>query len=393
MSKENLRISALLRKYALDKCTPLEIQELTRLLTKDEIKENDLDIESILDSLEKDVSLNKKRADYIFQEVLRLGAKNDRVSKSGWKNHIAVVMAAAAIFVGAICYVVLNDTFKNNHQPTLDSLIVSEEILFETNNSQIEITLNNKSSDSVIALNGKVVAKIVNNAVILQEPEYDKEIEYSTLKVPYGKKLKVVLSDGTSVDLNAGTEFRFPSRFPNIGNRVVELKGEAFFEVAKDKKHPFIVHTKNLDVQVLGTQFNVSAYQEEFKTNVVLVEGSVEIDFQASADGLSNTVLIPGEMAVHNSQTNTNDVSGVLPEIYTSWKDGKLIFRNIEFDQLLKRLERHYNVKIVNGDKFLGKEIFNANFGNASIEQVFDYFNEIHKINYEIANDKIMIKK
>ena len=393
MSKENQRITTLLKKYAQNKCTPDEIQELTGLFKRNEISENDLDVESILDSLSEDHSLDKEKAETIYQEVLRLRTRDKNFSRPRLKNRIAFAMAVAAIFVGIFSYVVLNDTSNYSQRPALDSLIADENILFETGVSQIEISLNNSLSDSIITINGQVIAKLVNNTIFLQQKNHSSEIEYSTLKVPFGKQIKVVLSDGTGVDLNAGTEFRFPNYFPSIGNREVELKGEAYFEVSKDKAHPFIVQTEKLDVEVLGTQFNISAYQQEFKTNVVLVEGSVKIDFQSKANGLNNTILLPGEMAVHNSKTNTNEVNTVLPEIYTSWKEGELIFRNIEFDQLLKRLERHYNVKIVNGDKELGKEILNANFGNASIEQVFDYFNEIHEINYEITNNKIVIKK
>src|SRR5690606_36367432 len=101
------------------------------------------------------------------------------------------------------------------------------------------------------------------------------KLAYNTLKIPFGKKFRLQLSDGTMVHINSGSTLKYPIKFIAGENRQVYLDGEAFFDVAKDKKHPFIVNADNLNVRVLGTHFNVSNYPEDAVTDVVLVEGSV----------------------------------------------------------------------------------------------------------------------
>tara|TARA_R110002020_G_scaffold187291_2_gene385499 strand:- start:1962 stop:3146 length:1185 start_codon:yes stop_codon:yes gene_type:complete len=394
MSEKSREVAALLKKYALNKCTPEEIGVLTHLLQQNEVSENDIDVEGILESLGNSETLDKNKAEAVYQEVLKLGALGRIGSKRPVRKKVAATIAIAAVFAGLISLYIFQYYPLVVQPPTLESLIVNEEVTFEKGSLQIEISINKESKDSLIISKGKRVAKIINNTIVMQ-PSIQKSdrLEYGTLKVPYGKKAKVILADGTRVVLNSGTELRFPNYFPVDGKRKVELQGEAYFEVTKDKKHPFVVKTKNLDIEVLGTQFNVAAYQNDPKTNVVLVEGAVEIDFQSKENKINNTILHPGDMAIHNATNNSSIVNKVQPELYTSWIDGKLVFRNIEFNQLLTRLERHYNVSIINKDKGLGKEILNANFGDANIEEVFDYFNQIHEINYEITNSEIVIKK
>jgi len=388
MSDSKQEIRDLLKKYALNKCTSVEIARLTTLFQQNEIDETDIDVVHILDSLGDTYNLDKGRAEKIYQEVIRLGDKR-KYAVIKRRNRVALISAVAAVFVGLISFILVKNSLNNIERPSLDALIVNEEVLLETGNSQFEITLTDSQEDS-ISVSGKMVARISNNTIILpQISNLVKNIEFSTLKVPYGKKARMILSDSTKVVLNAGSQLRFPNHFSFKGARKVELIGEAYFEVTKNKEHPFIVETKNLDVQVLGTQFNVSAFQNESKTNVVLVEGLVQIDFQSKEP---SAILNPGEMAIHNAKVNKSEIHQVIPEIYTSWMDDKLIFRNIEFDELLTRLERHYNVSIVNDDAELGKEIFNANFGDSNIDEVFEYFNEIHKIDYQISGNKIIIK-
>ena len=193
--------------------------------------------------------------------------------------------------------------------------------------------------------------------------------------------------------LNAGTTLRYPVKFIAGENRQVFLDGEAFIDVAKDKKHPFIVNADALNVRVLGTHFNVSNYPEDAATDVVLVEGSVGMyRSNEEFDSTKNTILKPGFKGSFNKENTVISTKAVITDIYTSWINGGLTFRNMTFKNIITKLERRYNVIIVNKNEKLASEKFNASFSDESIEKVMSYFNDIHGINYTIKNNQILIK-
>jgi ferric-dicitrate binding protein FerR (iron transport regulator) len=157
------------------------------------------------------------------------------------------------------------------------------------------------------------------------------------ISIPYGGKSKFTLPDGSVVWLNSGSKLSYPSAF--MGQRNVQLEGEAYFDVVKNKV-PFVVSTQFGDILVLGTSFNVKAYaDDDFQTT--LVEGSVTIKKNAG----NNVMLRPGQQAFVNKQ-NQFEIQSVETEIFTSWKDGKLIFYREPFETVAKRMERWYNVNI-----------------------------------------------
>ncbi|WNH11502.1 FecR family protein [Thalassobellus suaedae] len=229
-----------------------------------------------------------------------------------------------------------------------------------------------------------------NGTQIVYSDEVEKEtLVYNTLTVPYGKRFEVLLSDGTHVHLNAGTSLKYPVKFLAGQNRQVYLKGEAFFSVAKDTKHPFIVNSGALNVQVLGTQFNVSSYPEDSETDVVLVEGSVSLYSKVNVN--NNVLLKPGFKGSYSKQNISISTNPVITSVYTSWIDGGLVFRNMTFNNILKKMERHYNVKITANNIELANEKFNASFRNEPIEKILEYFKITYNINYTIENNKILI--
>ena len=165
-----------------------------------------------------------------------------------------------------------------------------------------------------------------------------KEIQkFNQLKVPYGKRAFLKLSDGTSLWINTGTTVTYPTTFAN-NKREIFVEGEVFAEVYHDSKRPFIIKTEKLDVQVLGTVFNVSAYKEDKQTNVVLVSGSVNVK---PKNGKS-TIIKPNQIFAYTDQAST--LRNVEVENYISWHDGNYIFHNEPIENILLRLSRYYNV-------------------------------------------------
>ncbi|RNL88541.1 DUF4974 domain-containing protein [Sinomicrobium pectinilyticum] len=218
--------------------------------------------------------------------------------------------------------------------------------------------------------------------------------EFNTITVPNGNRFKLILADSTVVHLNAGTTLRYPVYFRNTGNREVYLQGEAFFDVTKDRDHPFVVSSDDLHIEVLGTKFNISSYRDKKLSEVVLVEGSVKMQ-PNSADNPSaaGVLLKPGFRGELDSTSEKIAVEEVDTYLYTAWMNGKLIFRNKTFDEILETLERHYNVKIINENRELGKSKFNTSFGSdVRLERILFYFEKMYGISYTVKEDTIIIK-
>jgi transmembrane sensor len=177
-----------------------------------------------------------------------------------------------------------------------------------------------------------------------RKEKYDDKIPQLTeIVVPYGNKMKLDLPDGSKVWLNAGTTFRYPDKFS--GNvRTVEIEGEGFFEVAKDKTHPFFVKTKTFEVTVLGTVFNLSSYTDDNFNSLTLLSGSVQL--QTTQNQHQKIKLSPGEKAVINKENSSLEVVSEDVSDLASWREGILDFKNLDFENIIKLLERQFDVKI-----------------------------------------------
>ena len=242
--------------------------------------------------------------------------------------------------------------------------------------------------------------KIISEINLIQKSDeliYDKnstikELVYHTLKVPYGKRFNVVFSDGSKAYLNSGSIIKYPVKFIENKKREVFLEGEAFFDVTENKNELFVVNSNGINVEVYGTKFNVRNYSEDFNSDIVLVEGSVGIK---NSGILEETILKPGFKGSVNKENFSVETTKVNTKIYTSWIDGEVIFRNETFSQILKKLERLYNVTIIDNRQELSNEFFNAaiDVENEDIGKVLNYFNKIYKIEYQIFDNKIIIKK
>lgn len=263
---------------------------------------------------------------------------------------------------------------------------VDEIVLQLGNESQ---NLDPNDARNVTDKDGNIIGRQEKNRLVYTKAYSEGNLVYNTIRIPYGKKFEVQLSDGTLIHLNSGTSLRYPVQFVRNQNRQVYLLGEAYFEVEKDKAHPFNVNTQNGNIEVLGTKFNVDTYSENTSTDVVLVEGKVSLYKEHKINEVYLTPgfkgsLVKSEIAIKTEQVN--------PDYYTAWVKGSLVFKNASFSDIIKKLERQYNVTFINRNKTLGKEIFNARFDNEPIEVVLKYFSDSYKIDYQIDRDRITIK-
>lgn len=312
------------------------------------------------------------------------------INRKWWKNHSKLLKYASVVvlFVGMTYYFVKQST-PNTVSSELH--LKNEEITLEMDNGT-KVIIPDSAQQKIHNKKGNLVIVQQGKKLNYQNGSMNESLVYNKLAIPYGKTFQVLLSDGTLVHLNAGTTLRYPEKFLKGNNRLVFVDGEAYFDVAKDKKHPFIVNAKGVNIRVTGTEFNVSCYKEDENINTVLVEGSISL-YQVNKlyDAKSVTKVVPGELAVWNKTKKKLAIAKVDVSIYTEWKEGVLVFKHMKFKDIVIKLERHFNVKIKNNNQKLNNEIFTARFENASIEHILKSFKDIYGINYSIVNNQIII--
>ncbi len=201
---------------------------------------------------------------------------------------------------------------------------------------------------------------------------------YAEIQCPMGARIKFQLPDGTSGYLNSGARLKYPVKFGH--ERKVELVGEAFFDVAHNKENPFHVNTSNLDIKVLGTVFNVIADEGEQTEEVVLQSGKIDV---LSKDGDNLTTLAPNEQIILNIGKKTFMKKEVEASQYSTWKDGRLVFRNENMQQLAKRLSRWYNAEVVVEDHQLNDYTFHATFIDEPLDEVLKLISLTSPISYK----------
>jgi len=196
------------------------------------------------------------------------------------------------------------------------------------------------------------------------------------------------------VMLNSGSTLTYPSSFEGMDKRIVQLKGEAFFEVSKNPEQPFIVSTEKMYTQVFGTVFNVSAYEEDDAAEVVLVEGSIGVGESMGSPENNLQMLKPSQKASNNIDGNKGFVvENVDVTSYISWTKGVLAFENEPMSEIIKRLQRQYNVRITNQHEKLEERRFTGMFDEEDIDHVLRTIQAHTHFSYTKEGNKITIKE
>ena len=331
--------------------------------------------------------MNQSDTESIIKEL------KSRISKEEYKAKRTNILLNTIKYAAVFCLIFGLGYYSSINSESLDEpqkiIPKSNDIVLTSDDSKVILEKDDNKTDD---------KKIISKINLIQKSDqliYDnnidiKELVYHSLKVPYGKRFNIVFSDGSKAYLNSGSVIRYPVKFIEDKKREVFLEGEAFFDVAENKNELFIVNSNGINVEVYGTRFNVRNYSEDFNSDIVLVEGSVGIN---NSEVSELTMLKPGFKGSVDKENFRVTTSKVNTKIYTSWIDGEVIFRNETFSQILKKLERLYNVTIINNKNESLDELFNAaiNVENENIEQVLEYFNKIYNIEYQIFNNKIII--
>jgi len=228
----------------------------------------------------------------------------------------------------------------------------------------------------------------ITNYISYQQGNQNVNSQIVRMHNPLGMQSSIELSDGTIVTLNAGSTLAYPTKFTGK-KREVEIGGEAFFEVKHDDKQPFIVKAENIKVTVLGTKFNVKAYNEEKTIEVTLEEGSLGVGLDNQNDYMKIT---PGQQILFDKTLQSFERKQVNLNYYTAWKEGKFYFNSMTFENIAKQLERRFNVHIEIASEKLKQIVYTGDFVNQeSLEQILRVITADRRSYYHINGDFIRI--
>lgn len=253
------------------------------------------------------------------------------------------------------------------------------------------VALNAPEETFILEKDGSFIKNAENKLdYSVQEDSGTDSILFNTLLVPRGSEYDLVLSDGTRVFLNAMSEFRYPVRFK--GNlRKVMLRGEAYFEVAHSE-FPFIVTTNQLDMEVLGTSFNINAYENSGNIITTLVEGKLKVALSVKPE--ENWLLLPNDQAIYNLDKKNIKVEKVDVSIFTSWKDGELNFHEMRLEEIMTILTRWYSAEVFYLDSSIRDLRFTGSLNKyENISYILDIIESTKKVKIEINGNKIGIGK
>lgn len=262
-------------------------------------------------------------------------------------------------------------TLSNGKQIVLSAISGKDTIAKEGDEQEVTIKM---------GANG-VITYIINPNADASKDDPD---SFNTLSTPTGGQYNIVLADGTKVYLNTVSSIKYPTQF-NGDQRVVELEGEAYFEVAKNKNKPFIVKSSNQSIEVLGTHFNVHAYNNESVLKTTLLEGSVAVSYKNQ-----KSILKPGQQSSVSDNFAKIKIREVDTEAAIAWKNGRFKFDNADLKTVMKQLERWYGIKVEYRGDVSDVRFNGGTFMNKNLSEVLKVL-ELSNIKFKVEGKTIIV--
>ena len=375
---ENSDFDALLEKYRKGECTPEELDFLESWYLQ-----YHTDAEALSESdLEHEVGMMDESMAHKIPFAV------DRPSV--WSRlRLPLGIAAAILIVCSMGYFL-------RPAAHIEQEVAKQEIPISPGRQAASLTLTNgkkiflsdQQAGKVAKEAGLSITKTRNGELIYEiTGSTDRGSGFHTLATTRGETYRVKLPDGSMVWLNAASSLKYPVSFKNSAQRIVQLTGEAYFEIAKDHRHPFIVKSRAQQVEVLGTHFNVNAYPDEPGVLTTLLEGSVRLKPERGA----SRVLKPGQLA-----ELTDAALNVLPadtRSVTAWKDGYFRFRNENLQSVMRKISRWYNVEVSFQNGLPDDTYSGAVTRYGDIRQILEIMEGSNNIHFTIKGRRIIVSK
>lgn len=303
---------------------------------------------------------------------------------------IAVTSIAASIlFLIYFQFYRIAEPAKVHLAKTAQSIVPGSHkaILVMADGSVHDLTSGNSS---IIATDGTEIKNTGTKLEYIGTGINPSELRYNTLKIPRGGEYFLVLSDSTKVWLNSETTLRYPVQFAaNIRN--VELTGEAYFEVARNEKVPFVVTSGNQKVKVLGTHFNISSYAENEAIFTTLIEGRVEVSLENNPE--SKLILNPSEQSTTSKSGNLIQKRTVDASLFVAWKDGRFVFQDQKLEDIMNTLAKWYDVQVIFDQEKLKQVRFTGNLERyADISEILGKIERTNEVKFAVNKNVITIK-
>jgi len=303
------------------------------------------------------------------------------------------VASVAAIFV----LITVNLWFfmsENEKQEGLDYVsIIKDTSDFDLTTGDVTLVLSEDKQVNVHTDSTEVVYDTKGRIKVNSEEIHADETitaNVNQLIVPYGKTTFLTLSDGTKVWINSGSKLIYPSVF-NDKKREVYITGEAYFDVAKKEKQPFIINTNELDITVKGTQLNITAYNDEYQERIVLVSGKVEVN--SKKDKATSYNMSPNQLLSYDLSSKETDVKEVDVTMYVSWINGYLLLQSESLDRLLGRIDRHYNTTTRYNKNDIRKIKVSGKLDmKKEIDKILEYISTTAPITYQVNGKEVSVK-
>lgn len=395
-------IRALIEKYLSASITKEELVQLNDWYHKFEDSQAEVDMDMDLD---KDAAMNtaqpedgeRQLSEAIYNRLMNSTELQPPIRKiNNWKTYAAAIVLL--LLITGAGYLLLN-----RHQISRDKIILvtnnkpSKGDLAPGGNKAIltladgsVVVLDSLQNGTLGQQGGVEVQKLASGALSYNRTSNLSEpltTVFNEIATPRGGTYQITLSDGTRVWLNAATELRFPTSFPGK-TREVSLKGEAYFEVAKNAGQPFLVHTDKQTIRVLGTHFNVNAYEDEPVYRTTLLEGKVRVISKRSPT--MEATLSPGQQAtLHPSGRLSITLHPDLEQV-TGWKEGNFVFHSTDFKTILRLIGRWYNADI----DYQGTDnpVFTGQISKKlPVSKVFALLSMTNEIHYTIKGNSIIV--
>lgn len=387
---------SLLEKYLSNQCTPAEAEELFNYLQKDEAGR--LLLKSLQQNFDKDdfeqrAVIDPNVSDAVWRR-LEKGIEQQEIKKQyPFKRWVAVAAAAVVLFTaGWFLYL--------RNKPSTSNYLVSQKERYKNDvlpgGNKAVLTLGNgtkivlnQSKNGFVSKQGQTVINKLNDSLLSYRASAQNGgiVSYNTISTPRGGQYQVILPDGTEVWLNAASSLRFPTAFTGR-ERNVELTGEAYFEVKKNKAMRFKVTANKVQVEVRGTHFNVNAYNDETTLKTTLIEGSVKL-----SSGAKQVMLVPGQQGSFSTGAGNFNVAQVDTEEAVAWKNGNFNFASEDLRTILRKVSRWYDVDIVYQDNVSKKAIWGSVSRFDKVSEVLKTIELTGVAHFEISGRRIIVMK
>lgn len=360
------------------------------------IDENKIDVDEFLSAYMtlKDLHENKpevsdEQIDLLWERISKTN-KEKAIKTKG--IHFLRYAAVACILTGIIGFSLFSLLKTNKIDQSIVEFAQNNTIHTQQPSSMIQLVSGSKilavqgtQAKVEYSANGQLIVNKKSIVVTKPSTALNTEAPFNQLRVPYGKRAFLKLSDGTSLWVNTGSTVIYPATFSK-NKREIYVDGEVYAEVFHDEKRPFIIKTNKLDVQVLGTIFNVSAYKEDKQINVVLVSGSVNVK---PKNGKA-TLIKPNQLFAFTDEAST--LRNVQVVNYTSWHEGDYIFKNEPIENILLRLSRYYNVTMKLPSTASGIICSGKLELKDDLKQLLNGLSEITSMSFAIKDNEYRIK-